>query len=328
MKRDIPIAQVMPGDVLLYRIKGLISDAIRFIDRSEVSHASLFLGRYSGMGRTVGEAIREGVIRRTLPKSIEHVEWVESRRLKEPPASLDPVLDRADYYLKRGEHYAFEQILLLAFLCITRNLSGSRALGWLIRETLDAAAAFLLRLFNAGKEPMICSELIVRCYGEAFPGLIDVPVRSPGVLRFGERGVPIGKNGGIHRGSALSLLLEKNGSELSEGQVDLEEVLRTAGMVDVAVVEQRIETYFNDLQEQAPKTARIDLMVQDLQPSFERFAASLCLARRRPEREKLSRAAVLGELFDAAADFVTPGDLQRSKSLAFIGKLDKKGTRT
>jgi hypothetical protein len=35
----------MPGDVLLCRSKGLISDAIRFIDRSEVNHASLFLGR-------------------------------------------------------------------------------------------------------------------------------------------------------------------------------------------------------------------------------------------------------------------------------------------
>ncbi len=50
----------MPGDVLLYRSKGLIGDAIRFLDRSEVSHAGLFLGRYEGMGRTVGEAMGKG----------------------------------------------------------------------------------------------------------------------------------------------------------------------------------------------------------------------------------------------------------------------------
>ncbi len=328
MKRDIPIAELMPGDVLLYRSKGLISDAIRFIDRSEVSHAGLFLGRYEGMGRTVGEAIREGVIRRALPKSIEHVEWVESRRLKEPPESLDPVLERAEVYLKRGERYAFEQILLLALLCITRNLSASSILGGLIRETLDAAAAFLLQLYNTGREPVICSEFVFRCYDEALPGLIDVPVRSPGVLRFGERGVPIGKNGGIHRGSALSLLLEKRGGELSEVHVDLAGALRTAGTVDIAAVEQLIEIYFNDLQKQTPKTARIDLTSPDLQPSFEGFAASLCLARRRPGKEELQRVAVLGDLFDVAADFVTPGDLQRSKSLAFLGKLDKKGLGT
>jgi len=328
MKRDIPIAQVMPGDILLYRSKGLISDAIRFIDRSEVSHAGLFLGRHDGMGRTVGEATREGVIRRTLPKSVEHAEGVESRRLKEPPESLDPALERAEYYLKRGERYAFEPILLLAFLCITRNLSASSILGGLIRETLDAAAAFLLHLFNTGREPVICSEFVFRCYDEALPGLIDVLVRSPGVLRFGEREIPIGKKRGIHHGSALSLLLEKHGGELSEGYVDLEGVLRTTGTVDVAAVERLIEVYFNDLQKQAPKTARIDLTSPDLQPSFERFAASLWLARRRPRKKELTRTAILGELFEVAADFVTPGDLQRSKSLAFVGKLDKKGLRT
>ena len=208
----------MPGDVLLYRGKGLISDAIRFIDRSEVSHAGLFLGRYGEQGRTVGEAIREGVIRRELPKSIEHADWVESRRLKEAPSSIDPVLERAAYYLESGERYAFEQILLLAFLCITRNLAGSSVLGRLIRETLDAAAAFLLHLFNTGREPMICSEFVVRCYREALPGSVDLPVRAPGALRFGERGVPIGKNGGIHRGSALALLLERHGRRASRGE--------------------------------------------------------------------------------------------------------------
>jgi hypothetical protein len=326
MKRDIPVAQLIPGDILLYRSKGLISDAIRFIDRSEVSHASLFLGRYEEMGRTVGEATQEGVMRRELPTSIEHVEWVESRRPKELPASLDPVLDRAGFYLQRGERYAFEQILLLAFLCITRNLCGSSILGRLIRETLDAASAFLLRLFNAGREPMICSEFVFRCYVEALPGLIDVPARSPGMLRFGERAVPIGKNGGIHRGSALSLLLEKHGGRLSEENVDLAGPLTAAESVDVPRVEQWIEAYFLELQKQAAKTARIDLTSPDLQPSFERFAASLFLARKRPKKKELSRAAVLGELFDVAADFVTPGDLQRSKSLAFIGKLDRKGS--
>jgi hypothetical protein len=325
MKRDIPIAQLMPGDVLLCRSKGWICDAIRFIDRSEVSHAGLFLGRYEEKGRTVGEAIREGLIRRELPKSLEHVEWVESRRLKEPPASLNPVMERAAHYLKSGERYAFEQILLLAFLCITRNLSGSSVLGRLIRETLDAAAAFLLRLFNTGREPMICSEFVFRCYNETLPGLIDVLARSPGVLRFGERGVPIGKNGGIHRGSALSLLLEKHGGRLTEGGVDLAGPMRVAGSVDDTAIEQLIEAYFHDLQKQTPKKARIDLTSPELLPSFERFAASLCLSRRRPKKEELSRAAALDDLFDVAADFVTPGDLQRSKSLAFIGKIDKKG---
>ena len=324
MIKAIPVAQLMPGDVLLYRGKGLISDAIRFIDRSEVSHSGLFLGRYGEQGRTVGEAIREGVIRRELPKSIEHAEWVESRRLKEAPSSLDPVLERAAHYLKRGERYAFEQILLLAFLCMTRNLTGSSVLGRLIRETLDAASAFLLQLFNTGREPMICSEFVVRCYREALPGSVDLPVRAPGALRFGERGVPIGKGGGIHRGSALALLLEKHGSQLSEGSLGQARPLRAAGPLDVSAVEEGIEAYFHDLQNQAPRAARIDLMSPELLPCFERFATSLYRARRRPEKNLQTRTAMLGELFDVAADFVTPGDLQKSRRLAFCGKLKTK----
>ena len=324
MIKAIPVAQLMPGDVLLYRSKGLISDAIRFIDRSEVSHSGLFLGRYGEQGRTVGEAIREGVIRRELPKSIEHAEWVESRRLKEAPSSLDPVLERAAHYLRRGERFGFEQILLLAFLCITRNLAGSSVLGRLIRETLDAAAAFLLQLFNTGREPMICSEFVVRCYREALPGSVDLPVRAPGALRFGERGVPIGKSGGIQRGSALALLLEKHGSQLSEGSLGPAGPLRAAGPLDVSAVEEAIEAYFKDLQSQAPKAARVDLASPELLPSFERFASSLHRARRRQEKNEMPRAAVLDGLVDVAVDFVTPGDLQRSKSLAFCGKLKTK----
>jgi hypothetical protein len=325
MKRAVPIAQLMPADVLLYRGIGRLSDVVRFIDRSEVSHAGLFLGRYEERGRFVGEAVHEGVIRRELRKSIAQAEWVECRRLKEPPASVDPVLGRAVHYLNRGERYAFEQILLLAFLCITRNLAGSSILGRLIRETLDAAATFLLNLFSTGREPMICSEFVFRCYSESLPGSIDVLERAYGLLPFGDRGIPIGKTRGIHRGSALALLLEKHGKELTEGSLNLSGPLRSAGSIQLSVLEERIDAYFDDLQKQAPQAARIDLASPELLPSFERFAAGFCLARLRPEKKELPRVAVFGEVLDAAADFVTPGDLQRSKSLAFFGKLDKKG---
>ena len=191
----------------------------------------------------------------------------------------------------------------------------------LIRETLDTASAFLVQLFSTGREPMICSEFVFRCYREGLPGSLDVLERSPGALAFGERAVPVGKTRGIHRGSALARLLGKSGGELPGGMVDLAGPLRAAEPLDVSAVEEGIEAYFHDLQKQAPRAARIDLMSPELQPSFERFAASLHRARRRPEKTAQSRAVLLGELFDVAADFVTPGDLQKSRSLAFCGKL-------
>ncbi len=321
MKRDIPISQLMPGDILLYRGTGLISDAIRLFDRSQVSHSALFIGRRDAKGRAVGEAIREGVIRRELRNSIEHAEWVESRRLKEAPATLDPVLERAAYYLDRGERYAFEQVLLLAFLCMTRNLVDSPVLGGLVRETLDAAAAFLLRLFDRGRQPMICSEFVFRCYGESLPGAIDLSARAPGTLRFGEREVPIGAGAGIHRGSALFHLLERHGGQLRDGGAPpLLAPLPPGG----PGVEERIEAYFRDLQHRKPRAARVDLASPELAPSFERLARSLHRARHRPEESDVSQTAALGGLFDVAADFVTPGDLQRSRSLAYCGKLKTK----
>ncbi len=324
MKRDIPISQLMPGDILLYRGRGLISDAIRLIDRSQVSHSALFIGRHGETGRSVGEAIRDGLVRRELPKSVEDAEWVESRRLKEPPATLGPVMEKASHYLDRGERYAFEQALLLAFLCIARNLADSPVLGGLVRETLDAAAGFLLRLFDTGRQPMICSEFVFRCYEETLPGAIGLSVRAPGALRCGEREVPVGDGRGIHRGSALFRLLERHGVTLPASDGSFAAPLQTPRAPGGSTLEERIADYFRDLQRRRPKAARVDLASPELSPSFARFAESLHRARHRPGAPGAPPTAVLGGLVDAAADFVTPGDLQRSRSLAFCGKLKTK----
>ena len=319
MKRDLPIAQLIPGDVLLYRGRGLVSDAIRLIDRSEVSHAGLFLGRFGDRGRSVGEAVREGLIRRELPRSVEHAEWVEARRLKDPPATLDPVLARAAHYLERGERYAFEQILLLAFLCITRTLAGSSALGRLLRVTLDAAAEFLLQLVHAGREPMLCSEFVYRCYGEGLPGSLDILERAAKA-----REAVIGTMRGIRRGSALALYIEGQGEEDAQGIIDLSRSMRIPRPLDLSGVDEAIRDYFNDLQTRAPRAARVELASPELNPSFERFSAALGMARGWTGREAPSRSEAMAALVDAAADFVTPGDLQRSRSLAWIGKLKTK----
>ena len=168
---------------------------------------------------------------------------------------------------------------------------------------------------------MICSEFVFRCYGESLPGALDLSARAPGTLRFGEREVPIGAGAGIHRGSALFHLLERHGGQLRDGGAPpLLAPLPPGG----PGVEERIEAYFRDLQHRKPRAARVDLASPELAPSFERLARSLHRARHRPEESDVSQTAALGGLFDVAADFVTPGDLQRSRSLAYCGKLKTK----
>src|SRR5262249_47861698 len=80
-----------------------------------------------------------------------------------------PVVDRVAYYLEHHERYAYEQLLLLAALAATRQLpvSGIPFLGMVIRNVLDSAADVVAKLIHAGREPMICSEFVYRCYEEA-----------------------------------------------------------------------------------------------------------------------------------------------------------------
>ncbi|MCU0554189.1 MAG: hypothetical protein MUF17_05385, partial [Syntrophales bacterium] len=165
---------------------------------------------------------------------------------------------------------------------------------------------------------------VFRCYDEPLPGTIELSARAPGAARFGERELPHGTGGGIHRGSALFLLLERHGGTLPEGDGTSAAPLRAPASPEGSSLEERIGEYFRDLQRRTPKSARVDLASPELSPSFERFASSLHRARQRPEEPQVPRSAVLGSLIEAAADFVTPGDLQRSRSLAFCGKLKTK----
>ncbi len=65
--------------------------------------------------------------------------------------------------------YGYEQILLLALLVSTQQIAWEwiPGIASFVRDALDAAAAELASLTAAGRGPMICSELVYRCYEEA-----------------------------------------------------------------------------------------------------------------------------------------------------------------
>lgn len=159
---------MMPGDVLAYRGKGLISWCIRLFDGGPFSHVGLYLG-----DGEVGEAIADGVVRQGFDDSVDGAEWLEYRRLRSGPTDMLPVLRQAEHYLFQGQRYAYEQILLLAMLAVTRRLPVNRFLARVLRATLDRAARLLADLLDGGREPMICSEFVYRCYEEALPGTQD-----------------------------------------------------------------------------------------------------------------------------------------------------------
>ena len=86
----------------------------------------------------VGEAIASGLERQTIRNSVAGAVWVQAYRLKDQPADMSPVLDKANEYLDQGPRYGYEQLLLLAFLGMTRKLKITPSLNVLIRRVLES----------------------------------------------------------------------------------------------------------------------------------------------------------------------------------------------
>ncbi len=74
-----------------------------------------------------------------------------------------------------------------------RKVSPNPALAWLVRNAVSLATSFLSRLLNAGKEPMICSELVFRAYDEALPAADDQYTIHIANLSFEAHGPLVGR---------------------------------------------------------------------------------------------------------------------------------------
>ena len=169
MSESVHVDSLLGGDILLYRTSSLMGRAIRLLDGTEVSHAALY------MGDDVAEAlVREGLVERPLEESVEGCPWVAVMRHRPESETVAPVLQVARKYLDQGNRYGYEQILLLAGICLTRKVDiDSPTLRRLIQTTMRKAVDLIERLHRKGKEPMICSEFVFRTYDEALPQADD-----------------------------------------------------------------------------------------------------------------------------------------------------------
>ena len=165
MDRNIPISDLQPCDVLLYHGNSAVSQIIQWFSDSGYSHSSIY------DGSMVVEAVPEGVKRHTVAESVADTVFVDVWRLKKdghvigsPELPAAPVLGVAATYAAEGGRFAYEELLLLALLCTTRRLPLP-----FLRWALDSAAGLLENMVDEEKEPMICSELVFRCFSEAGP---------------------------------------------------------------------------------------------------------------------------------------------------------------
>lgn len=273
------------------------------------------------------------------------------RRLKSLPETMDPVLRKANNYIACKECYAYEQILLLVFLSLTRKLTLGKFLDWIVRGILDAATSLLVELVEGHKEPMICSEFVYRSYEEAVPLPNDhytlnvkpmpVPVLlatgMPEKLQVSLRHFSVG----IHKDSLLAwasnVVTEPVRSMPQEFKLSLESPVESIGVepFDEKKFNEIFEKYLSEVKKPSREALKIEPSIRtaDMLGRIKKFADAYYQATAGVNKKKEMKLSwvdtiesdevpePLEYLLKAAADFVTPGDLLKCDSLFNVGKI-------
>jgi hypothetical protein len=342
----ITLDDVKPGDVLLFHGRGLIPWAIRLFDGSEVNHAAIAMPN-----GTLYEAGGSGLRSSNLAEACSSAKYTLVRRLDGQP--LDPVLARADTLFADRSKYAYHQILLLVLLAMTRRIPAPRAARRLLRSALDHAATAVGDLVPTGKQRMICSEYVYRCYAEAVeastnPYLLAVDLASV-FAAVDDAG------GDVAEGTYLDWALAQDDREVDLGAPDVsfggDDAEPVDGLDPLDHAEAEIEALIVDYAEEAgladtlpdepiavsptfaddavpeptddellASMARFGLALQDtaagpVSPTFDGGIAAV-----------IGAAALKGALAGIAdisvdPNFVTPRDLLKSTSLNGMGRI-------
>jgi V8-like Glu-specific endopeptidase len=335
------ISKLNDGDVLLYNGTGVISNAIKFFTKSDVSHAALYLGAREG--QMIGEAVGSGLIRDTPNQSFPGHNWVVVHRLRNP-RDMTPVLKRGDVYLNQNLKYGYQQIVLLAVLLLIKHTRPSGILGKMVQAVSVAATEALNKFLESGKELMICSEFVYRAYDEAVEGGSNpYHLQVPGIAleAYPAAGA---LPAGVDPDSVLAKL-QRHPDILMSGFTSARENMLVAPMPqNQGLLQEQAEKLLAEyLAEQRhgrrPQIERTEDFVSDTQvaSAVSRFAIALTAVRHRatssatPQealaiatQEALSAGQLppaLQGLFRMPADFVTPRDLRESPTLFEAGRI-------
>ncbi len=327
------------GDVLLYRADSWISWAIRTFDNSEVSHAALYLGN----DRIAEALIKVGLTTQDRSTSFNGCNWIEVQRINDTALDMAPVARVAEKYLAAGNRYAYEQIVLLGVICLTRKLDFDNPLVRSIaHRAMVAADAVIQSLRQEGKQPMICSEFVFRCYDEALPERDDpytLEIISQAANRSRRRFSGLRQRLGmaaiagaeplptVHPESLLPRLESRLASLRPTAPAS--SALATEGRQ--SELEQFINLYAAQREGRTLAAAAAQpapaVGMEELEATAAQFARNLAEVLPeadidgRPVARVLRGASPAARVQVVIADFVTPGDLDRSPSLTTLGKI-------
>ena len=308
------------GDVLLVRGKSRFSRWIQRLDGTEVSHAALVIS--DGM---IAEATGDGVATKTLADELHapQLEYAVVARADPAAHAIAAVLQRADGFLAEHRRYAFERLLLLAVLLLTRRIPFNARGKVVARRLLEAASQNLVSIVEPDSPcPMICSEFVHRCYGGNLE--IEGLRLAEGLFEQfedGDRHLPMDSLWELARQQAATDGLMEPSPDDSDASADLQAL----------TPEQLMEIDPAELVEEDPDASAGGLS-GDLLTAIGEFASALGeTAKRFPEHFAVPEvpeslidmqlAERLAACTPLVTSFVTPGDLLRSPSLSRIGRM-------
>ncbi|MCM1989951.1 hypothetical protein [Oceanirhabdus seepicola] len=168
----INLSSLQPCDVLLCRGEGLFSDMIVLLDGGTYSHAALYAGKIDGK-HCIMQATGRGIVCDPIEK-IKEETFVDVLRFNKDKHKLGeanypykPILEIGQAYVDSHVKYAYDHLIILALLTITRDIPLDSFSKKLLRGILDQAADFIFKQLDKGVVPMVCSEIVYRCYDEA-----------------------------------------------------------------------------------------------------------------------------------------------------------------
>jgi len=168
----LELKDLKPCDVLLCRGEGFISDMILLLSGGTYSHAAIYAGKINGQHCVIQATLR-GIVCDPIEKISEETFTdvfrfnKDGHNLGEPAYPFEPIEKVGLDYANLGVKYAYDHLVLLAALAVTRNIPLDPLSRRILRSVLDNAAEFIFKLIDEGKTPMVCSELVYRCFDKS-----------------------------------------------------------------------------------------------------------------------------------------------------------------
>ena len=320
-KKDMR-TKVRPGDVILVGDDTWLAKIICAIDGSEACHAAIGVG-----DGKMAEAGWKGLVYSPL-ENLRDREQIWLRRL---PGDLDmaPVVIKAKTFTDEGHGYAYHQLVLIAAIFFARKaVTGN----WVVRKAadiaLDQAARLLNALVSAGKQPMICSEFVYRCYDEALPGEDQYDFKLQALKLFGFAATPAPPK--VNAGSPADMLLHASPEvekRMSFARVATAEAETATPDEILEQARAELEPLIGQLDEATRQRATVSPDVatesgvsdEQLKQHAERFARALVRSTHTDESVRslrsLTGSDLLNQIVYKSADFVTPADLLKTAAL-------------